>query len=181
MPNLIENARHKVDEARFFLGQMQRTESTRDPLTAQRSADEEYAYLLSAFLNACYSALAYLKEDKALASDATAFMRSHPDFYRSGADGGWRTRAVHFEPVKPQHDGYVPPPGHNVILNFSDPRPPQSGHNVVLEFGGPSHYYFESGATPQNTIADLCGVHLMNLTQFVDSLAKRIGTPSSPS
>ena len=171
MATPIENARSKIAEARFFVALMDRIEYSRNPLVPQFSADDEFVYLLSAFLNSCYSVTEYLKMDPSLKVAVKNFRTEHPDFYGSGLRGGLRTRAVHFGPVKPGHDGYIPPPGNNVIIRMRPvDKPSQSGGSADFHFENKGHYYFD-GSSPQNCIWDHCGTHLNVLVGFVAKCA----------
>lgn len=165
---LRKNVQSKLQEARFFLELMDGLEANRQPILSGHEIDSQFAYLLSAFLGACYSVVAYLLEDSNHKAAAKNFRRSHPEFYDSGAEGGWRTRAVHFSPVTPQHDGYIPPPGNSVNFRsrgtgYAPPR----GNSVDFA-PQPGAYYFTT-TTPQNSICDQCASHLSALTAFVDS------------
>lgn len=166
------NARQKLDEAKFYLQLMDRVEMARHPLTESRDPKTEFFYLLSAFLNACYSCTEHLKQQKTNVDVVKQFRTKHSDFYASGPNGGWRTRAVLFRNVQPGHDGYIPPPGNNVILRFRDvgPAKPQNGGAITLAYG-PGNYYFSDDG-PQNSICDLCAVHLGQLRELIDSCAQ---------
>lgn len=165
------NAKQKLDEAYFYLQLMDRIEMDRHSLTPDRDPKTEFSYLLSAFLNACYSSTEHLKQETANVEIVKQFRTRHSEFYGSGPNGGWRTRAVHFRSVEPSHDGYIPPPGNNVILRFRDTRPaePQNGSSTTLTFG-PGNFYF-SDQGPQNSICDLCAVHLGQLRELVHGCA----------
>ena len=162
------NARQKLDEAYFYLQLMDKIEMYRHSLTENREPKTEFSYLLSAFLNACYSSTEHLKQEKANVEVVKQFRTRHSEFYGSGSNGGWRTRAVHFRNVEPAHEGYIPPPGNNVILRFRDKKPaePQNGSSITLTFG-PGNFYF-SDQGPQNSICDLCAVHLGQLRELVN-------------
>ena len=122
---------------------------------------------LSAFLNACYSSLAHLEQELRLRKKVSLFKKAHQDFYAhssEGSKGGWRTQAVHFRPVDPGHDGYIPPPGDRVIIRFrekiSDSKPGEANLNFTRMF----YFYAEQ---PQNSICDLCAVHSHALQEFI--------------
>lgn len=123
MNSTLANANQKIDEAQFYLTLMDKIEMERASLTKEREAKTEFSYLLSAFLNACYSCTGHLEQNEQYKETAKGFRKKHPNFYASGSEGGWRTQAVHFRPVEPQHDGYIPPPGNNVIMRFRDSKP----------------------------------------------------------
>lgn len=169
MSAVTDNAMVKLDEALFYLELMDKAEMERSTLTG-RETEVEFSYLLSAFLNACYSSLEHLKQDKAnpkTVKAADAFQKRHPTFYKSGQNGGWRVQAVHYRPLTPGHDGYIPQPGHNAILRFREKWQTHQGNQVPLSFG-PGAFYF-SDESPQNTICDICAMHFHELKSFVQS------------
>lgn len=165
------NAKQKLDEAYFYLQLMDRIEMGRHSLTANRDPKTEFSYLLSAFLNACYSSTEHLKQEKANVEVVKQFRIKCSEFYGSGPNGGWRTRTVHFRNVEPAHDGYVPPPGNNVIIRFRDTSPaePQNGGSIALKFRHGNYYFSDQG--PQNSICDLCAVHLGQLRELINGCA----------
>lgn len=167
MNDAITNAEQKLDEANFYLNLMDRIELERSSLTKGREASLEYSYLLSAFLNACYSCTEHLKQNKSNVDIVKQFRQRHSDFYASGPTGGWRTQAVHFRPVTPAHDGYIPPPGNNAILRFrkSQPYIPPKGDSANLQFG-PGRFYFSCNGA-QNSICDVCSVQLHDLKNLI--------------
>jgi hypothetical protein len=172
MNDAVSNARQKLDEAGFYLQLMDRIETERRSLTEGREPKTEFSYLLSAFLNACYSCTEYLSRQKASAEAAERFQKEHATLYGRGPNGGWRTRAVHYRHVEPQRDGYIPPPGENIILKARGTRPaePQTGKSITLT-AGPGRFYFSEDG-PQNSICELCAVHLDQLRQLVDACAQ---------
>lgn len=170
MENSTLNARQKLDEACFYLKLMEKIEIGRNTLTEEREAQQEFSYLLSAFLNACYSCSEHLKQNKYSISKVKEFRKNHPEFYESGPDGGWRTIVVHYKPVGPEHDGYFPPPGNNIILRFKETEPympPKAGEPINFNFG-PGSFYF-SNDSAQNSICDLCAVHIEKLHKLIGS------------
>lgn len=170
MGDATMNAREKLDEACFFLRLMDKIEMDRSSLTNERPPEKEFAYLLSALLGACYSSIEHLARERLNEPSVVSFKRSHPEFYKSGASGGWRTQAVHFRPVNPQHDGYIPPPGNNVILRFrKEAEPIRDGAHVELRFGSGRFYFSPSG--PQNSICDLCSEHILQIQKLIDACA----------
>lgn len=168
MENAIPNANEKLDEAHFYLSLMDKIETSRTSFTKDRGAEQEFSYLLSAFLNACYSTTEYLKQNQKLIEKVKSFRAFHPDFYESSKKGGLRNRATHQSPVKPSHDGYIPPPLKNVILRFrreDDPYvPPKLGEPIAF---GPGNFYL-SNENPQNSICDLCAIHLGEIKKLIE-------------
>lgn len=167
MNGAVGNAREKLDEALFYLKLMDRIEIGRSSLTDGRQPATEFSYLFSAFLNACYSCTEHLRQNKSNLDELKKFRVSHRDFYSSGPNGGLRTQTVHFRPVTPGHDGYIPPPGDNVIIRFREEQPysPPSGEAVNLSFG-PGSFYLSSDK-PQNSICDICAVHVSEIQALI--------------
>jgi hypothetical protein len=124
--------------------------------------------LLSAFLNACYSVGEILKQEIKYVDEVKNIRLTRRDIYKNGANGGWRTISVHFSPVKPEVDGYIPPPGDKIILNFSYRKKytPPPGDNIVLDFGKNKRFYFTK-ESPQNSITDICREHLGEIQKLV--------------
>lgn len=166
MSSFIDNALVKLDEAAFYLALMDKLELERASFTDTRKPEIEFSYLLSALLNACYSCTEHLIRNRVNHDLIKRFRDSHPNFYKSGSDGGWRTQAVHFRPVNPQHDGYIPPPGNNVILRFREKaKPHKPGEPIKLSFGAGSYYFTDTG--PQNSICNLCSQHLSYIQKLI--------------
>lgn len=169
METTVLNARQKLDEACFYLKLMDKIEIERKPLTSGREAEQELSYLLSAFLNACYSCGEHLKQNKGSISKVKECRKKHPEFYESGPDGGWRTTAVHYKPVRPAHDGYFPPPGDNIVFRFRETEPyipPKAGEPINFNFG-PGSFYFSTNSA-QNSICDLCALHIESLKKLIE-------------
>lgn len=172
MIEFVVNSIAKLDEANFYLSLMDRIEIERSSLTDDRQPEKEFGYLLSAFLNSCYSCIEYLAREKSNEKDVVNFKKSHPEFYKSGRDGGWRTQAVHYRPVTPEYEGYIPPPGNNAIIRFREKSMlNRAGGRVVLKFG-PGRFYFTAG-NPQNSICDLCAEHVCKVKSLVELCASR--------
>lgn len=167
MSSALNNAKEKFDEALFYLKLMDRIETERSSLTEGRQPVTEFSYLLSAFLNSCYSCTEHLRQNKSNHDEVKKFRDSHRDFYSSGPNGGLRTQAVHFRPVTPGHDGYIPPPGDEVIIRFREelsPKPPSSDAvNISL---GPGNFYL-SNDKPQNSICNICAVHASEIRALI--------------
>lgn len=163
------NSIAKILEAGFFLRLMDNLERNRLPLLDGHDVTSQFSYLLSAFLGACYSAVAYLDESEHKAA-ARQFRQSHPDFYASRANGGWRTKAVHYFPVLPEHDGYIPPPGNQVNFRArGESYVPPRGDSANFDTCRHGVFYFKN-VHPQCSICDLCSTHLVELKAFINSL-----------
>ena len=167
MNDAIQNAKKKFEEAKYFLELMDKLEVEQAPLTEGRDVILEFTHLLSAFLNACYSCAEQLRREPKHEQSVLDFRKQHVGFYASGPTGGLRTRTVHYEQVKPEHQGYISPPGDNVIIRFRSEKPysPPSGNEIKIQFGPGNFYFSDSG--PQNTICDLCAVHLKDIHGFL--------------
>jgi hypothetical protein len=167
----LVGAREKICEADFFLRLMDRTELMRQPLIEGNDLAREFTFYLSALLNACYSVVSYLKESDRRASElAIKFFRDHGDYYARRT--GLRSALVHLRPLKPHHHGYIPPPGNNVILRFREPRREQQGGSVGFDFSVTGRYYFQDEGSSQNSIGDLCAVHIGALRRLVEDCEK---------
>lgn len=170
MESTVQNAKEKFDEANFFLDLMDTVEIKRNALTRNRSVEQEFSYFLSAFLNACYSVTEHLKSNLSLVPKIKEFRSLHPDFYGPSQNGGLRNKSTHLKPVKPAHDGYISPPGNNVILRFREQDepyiPPAPGEPINFNFSSGSFYL--STESQQNSICDLCAVHLGEIKKFIE-------------
>lgn len=167
----LAGAREKLGEADFFLRLMDRAELTRQPLIVGNDVTKEFTFHLSALLNACYSVACHLKEsDPRAVKLAKKFLLDHAQYYAHGK--GLRTIAVHFEPVKPGHHGYIPPPGNSVIPRFRELQTEQQGNNINVDSAATGRYYFDDDGTPQNAIVDLFAVQIAALRRLVDDCEK---------
>jgi hypothetical protein len=170
----IVNARHRLPELRFFLALMDQVELDNTPLTDVHSPHDEFTFLLNAFVNAGYSVTAYLKDAK-LASvfpfraRVTRFREvEHRAIYGSGSAGGWRTIAVHYQPVKPALHGYRAPPHDKVWFRFRQRHGAQQANKPrVVDFAATKRFYFTTDS-PQNSICDQCEMHVHALGSLID-------------
>lgn len=163
----VAGARTKLAEAAYFLRLMDRLERQQKPLVEGNDFKQEYSFYLSACLSACFSVSAHLYESvDAVRATVKKFRQEHDAFYARGA--GWRHVAVHLRPVEPEYHGHISPPGDSVILRLSDePYTPPTGNKVALNLDKGRRFYFTAEG-PQNSIGDLCAVHLGALRRFVD-------------
>jgi len=170
MSLIIDNAKRKIDEASYFLMRMHNIEKNVDTIQSSSSREEEYGFLLSAFLNACYSTIEMLRQDSSIESVAMALRIKRRDIYKNGASGGWRTISVHYEPVAPNYEGYIPPPADNILFTFfSDENyTPPSGDNVNFNFGENKRFYLTgNNNSSQNSLTDICSQHLSELNLLI--------------
>lgn len=170
MIKAFTNASTKIEEALFYLDLMDRIEQSRKALTRSRCVESEFSFLLSAFLNACYSCTEYLKRGESNKARIRQFRRTHGEIYDPGQTGGWRTRAVHFYPVIPGHDGYIPPPGDNVILRFREKTHLEQTEASINPDFSQGYFYFSSDS-PQNSICDLCAQHVKALKKLAEEFS----------
>lgn len=164
-----QNALEKVAEANFYLKLMDQLELKKQPLTDNFDYQTEYSYLLSGFLNACYSACEFLKQNKSFKDKVKKFVYDHSFFYGSGPNGGLRTVSTHFRPVKPAKLGYISPPSDNVIVRFREKKESIDPHNVVLNFGSNSLFYLDE-TSAQNSINDKYAEHIICLRKFIEEI-----------
>jgi hypothetical protein len=164
VPKACDDALAKLNEARFFLEVMTSVENSRAPLLQGYTSRQEYVYLLSAFVGACYSVTEYLWHGvKAARHAAESFRLQHKDIYGDGPTGGLRTQTVHFHPVVPQREGYKPPQGDQVNFELREYQPPH-GNQVNFEFK--NEYYLTEDAS-EKPITRLCENHLAELGALV--------------
>jgi len=161
-----DSARKKVEEAEFFLRLMRRVERTGYSLDGSIDALSEYTFLLSGWLNACYSVTAHLEErgarEKAI---ARAFRTHHARYYKHAT--GLRHVATHIDSVAPGHHGYFPPRGFNVNLKLDQPQNVVRGFAVPVALGKDARYYYQHD-TKAAAIGDLCDLHHRELRGLID-------------
>jgi len=174
MSQVFDNASAKVEEAHFFLNLMNHVEDSQTPVVQGSTAKDEYVYFLSAFLGACYSAIEYLKgeaeakpELKPLVKD---FKDKHKEFY--AYEHGWRSKAIHYHPVVPGFEGYIPPRGDKVNFKLKKYTPP-SGGQVNFDLSKGRRFYF-TGEAPQSPIGNQCEEELAQLEDFIKRCEKEI-------
>ncbi|RWX46881.1 hypothetical protein H206_03510 [Candidatus Electrothrix aarhusensis] len=165
---IIEKAKEKIEESKYFLQKMVETESSCDSSDGAKDREKEFSHLLSAFLNSCYSVGEILKQEEKYFDLHKNLRLKRRDIYKNGKDGGWRTIAVHYKPVKPQHDGYIPPPADKVNFNFTSDKPytPPAGDKIVFDIGQNKKFYFTK-EIPQNSITDFCNEHMTELVVLI--------------
>lgn len=192
----IDHAFEKLEEADFFLDLLEIVTTANEPLPTQTlilalttdeirktkeikdrfSVELQVSYLLSAFANACYSAVEFVRRDKVLVESAKRFCTEHPLFYASGPDGGIRTINTHFRVVKASERIVVPPKSpcpfddeefDDLILECATPAP-----NVAIPASSWRTNYYLSDASPQDPISLICSAHHMDLTRFLNECLK---------
>lgn len=168
--DVILNARQKVDEASFFLSLMDRVEVSRESISKEYQPVKEFTFFLSAYLNACYSSSEHLKQNNILVERVKEFRRQHPEFYKSGPVGAYRTTAVHYKPLEPSYDGHRAQPIGKVVLRF---RPSDKISEVKrispIKMNFSKGYFYFTGDARQVPIWDICKIHLEKLEVFIDA------------
>jgi len=109
------SASEKLQEARFFLELLDAMETRKLSLTMNATCEEEASYLLSAVLNALYSALEQAKPVLGVDS-VKAYKEQHSAILRGKS--GLRNITVHERHVGPECSGYIPPAGNAVKLDL---------------------------------------------------------------
>ena len=164
MSQVCDDSLAKVDEARYFLGLMERIEKRQTTLVQGYTAKQEYTYLLSAFVGACYGVTEYLWHGlKTSRASVENFREKRKHMYGDGPKGGWRTLTVHFRPVEPNREGYIPPMGNEVNF-YCQPYTPPSGNQV--NFYVKDEYYFTDDPS-ERAITRQCEEHLAELKKLV--------------
>lgn len=157
----------KLAEARFFLELLDVLESRNASLSNEATCGEEASYLLSAVLNALYSALEQAKP--ILGVDVMKTYKDTQSTIFKGR-GGLRNVTVHERHIGPDHAGYIPPPGNAVNFDFrSTPKLiketkaalPPGQVNFAL---GPNHYVEIDGVL--RDITELCFEQYYALRKF---------------
>lgn len=95
---LYPDVKAKLNEARLFLNLMRHTEATQRILISGYGVDAQFTYLLTAFLAACYSVLASMKEDDIHICATEGLRNSHLAFYVCKSDGSYRIKDIFFSP-----------------------------------------------------------------------------------
>ncbi|WP_411726062.1 hypothetical protein [Methyloglobulus sp.] len=153
----IQNAEEKLQEADYFLELMNKLDRENKPLTDNRNYEQEFSYLLSAFLKACYSVIQILQHEKGTRVEAKSFEYNHKDFYGSGKNGGLRIKTVHFKLVKPDFCGYVPS-NHFILLPYEKYTP-----STKFDFRGA--FYFDGC---NQTVCQMCYLHLQKIKELIE-------------
>ena len=138
----------KLREARFFLRLLTRIEETATPLLGNvHDGREEYSFVLSGFLNACYAATDQPKAS--VPKDVEAFKAQHASIYGKGL----RNLTVHERHISPSLSHYIAP------SSTTEATTAQSTPTRRFEF------YFDSVGEPVHVTA-LCNSHLQALLMF---------------
>lgn len=136
-----------------------------------RPVEEELSYLLSAYLNAAYSTIEYLKREPLFRDHCAAFLAQHRAIYGSGPTGGLRTRTVHFNHVKPEFKGRLTEQTRDGVhrlqkmlrrMKVPITYVPQSEDDTPA----PLQYYIDA-TEPQDDVAWLSSRHFFELQKLV--------------
>jgi hypothetical protein len=143
----VTNIAPKIREARFFLQLLTRIEETGTPLVGSIHAlRDEFAFVLSGFLNACYAATEFLKP--IAGKDLAAFKKLHALVYGKGL----RNLTVHERHISPSLSRYV---AAGAAASTAAELAP------TLRF----EYYFDPNGEPIR-VTSLCGSHYQALLAF---------------
>jgi hypothetical protein len=156
-----DNSLVKVEQARHSLELMKRVWDSQTPVLPGYTAEQEYAYFLSAFMNACFSATCMFDEGSHRNQDMVSFRKKHTDFYLHGT--GYRHKDTHSEPVIPQGKDYKPPNGNGVNFQMEEQTsaPAWNEVNWVLK----KDLYFLGKS--EQTITQRCSEHLLQVRDFI--------------
>jgi len=134
-----------------------------------RAVEEQLSYLLSAFLNAAYSTVEYLKQEPLFREACNRFVVKHKYLYGSGPNGGLRTRNTHFAHVTPAHKGRlvpVTPDGSERLFKLA--RRMRVPMEVATERSSPDlDSYYIDRTEPQDDIATLSSNHYFELSTLI--------------
>jgi len=138
----------------------------------QRPVEEQLSYLLSAYLNACYSTIEYLKREPTFQDQCRRFLHQHR---ASGPDGGLRTRTVHFKLVKPGYKGHLtertPDGVHRLVKMLRRLKVPiRDVASSEAEIAQRTRYYIDD-TEPQDDVAWLAAVHYSKLQELIQECA----------
>ena len=137
----MTNTPAKLREAHFFLRLLEQMERTGRPLLGNvHDLRDEYAFVLSGFLGACYAATEHLKTS-ADKSEVETFKQFHERIYGKGL----RNLTVHERHISPS-------PTHYISVSGQTP--------MIIQF----EYYF----TPEEAVpvTSLCQQHYAALIKF---------------
>ncbi|MET4000494.1 hypothetical protein [Marinobacterium sp. MBR-109] len=162
------SASEKLAEARFFLELLDALESRNSPLTRDATCEKEASYLLSAILNALYSALEQAKP--IIGVDALKKYKDENTSIFKGK-GGLRNITVHDRHVSPDFSGYIPPAPNAV--NFDMRAKPKLIEEVeeftpdgVIKVTLGSSHYVDLG-TGLKDLTELCFEQFYRLREFL--------------
>jgi hypothetical protein len=169
------NAAMKLAEARFFLELLDALESRSSSLTNNASRQEESSYLLSAILNAFYSALEQAKPIAGVEA-IKEYKLTHPVIFNSKE--GLRNITVHERHIGSDHEGYIPPAGNSINFDFR-PKPKliteteTESNPLEINLAASTNHYVEIGGALIG-ITELCFKQYYFLERFLQE--HEIGT-----
>jgi len=150
----------KLEEAQFFLELLDALEKRKRPITNDATASQEASYLLSAILNALYSALEQSKP--ILGVDMVkSYKAARPSLF---GGQGFRNITIHERHIEVDHSGYIP------TVNFSLHKTPrliseeQDASKDTIFYIGSTHYIEVDGKLIH--IATLCFKQFYELREF---------------
>ncbi len=167
------NVAMKLAEARFFLELLDALESRNLSLTNNASCQEESSYLLSAILNAFYSALEQAKPIAGVEA-IKEYKLAHPIIFNSKE--GLRNITVHERHIGSDHEGYIPPAGNSISFDFR-PKPKLTteteSNPLKINISAGVNHYVEVGGILID-ITELCFKQYYFLRRFLQE--HKIGT-----
>jgi hypothetical protein len=144
----VRNVPAKLREARFFLRLLTRIEETATPLVGNiHEIRDEFSFVLSGFLNACYAATEFL--EPVAGKDVEAFKKLHALVYGKGL----RNLTVHERHISPSLSRYISPGGAGASTAAESA--------LTLRF----EYYFDPLGGPIH-VTSLCESHYQALLAF---------------
>ena len=165
MPTQRDNAQAKMEQARHSLQLMERVLESQTPIVPGYTAQQEFAYFLSAFMNACFSATCMFDEDDERNLLMKAFRNAHHDFYRHGT--GYRHADTHVEPLRPQEretPPYEPPDGNSVNFTLREQIITPAWNEVNFSFRDRDWYF---PGQSERTIMEHCSDHWSELKHHI--------------
>lgn len=157
----MENTQAKINEAKFFIDLLSQLEKKGKSFVTKTLLEDEASYLLSAILNAFYSATEMAGGKNNI--DIKKFRDDHSLFYDHSSNGGLRNTTVHLHHKQIDHVGYIPPKGDAVNFNLNKPVQNTPGDKTDFNFAGKFYLEIEN---EHKSVLELCSDHLNKLTEF---------------
>ena len=159
--SIMENTQAKINEAKFFINLLSQLEKKGKPFVTKTLLEDEASYLLSAILNAFYSATEMAGGKNNI--DIKKFRDDHSLFYDHSSNGGLRNTTVHLHHKQIDHVGYIPPKGDEVNFNLKTPIQNIPGDKIDFNLTGKFYLEIEN---EHKSVLELCSDHLNKLTEF---------------
>lgn len=156
----------KLKEAEFFLELLDALDERKRPLTRVADTAQEASYLLSAILNAFYSAVVIMRDEEKI--DVEEFVAANPEIYARADRGGERARTVHVSHTLPAFSGYLPPKLDAPLYMRKTPvlvEEAQIPGRMDVVFG-PNHYIYVALKGRNIEVCEFCYDHFCKLRAF---------------